>query len=278
MNSPQPTLKFYCFFISLLFFQIGIAQSALDTEDTDTLPSDDLNVSAESYTDNRPKIRLQFTSLGIINRQILLTVDDNCTDGYDWGYDGYLNDVQLDDMSWLIEDELFVIQGIGQIDMEETSLPLSIQKSNIGDVVISIQSLENIPDNLNIILHDTELDTHYDLRTTNYEASLSAGTYDDRFVIGFQNPSTLSIDDNIDTQLDFYYEMNTNQLVVRNPKNLNVTGIEVYNISGQKVYIIDDVLNENHSKYDITSLTSGIYIIRMRTDDNVIVSKKIVIQ
>lgn len=278
MNSPQPTLKFYCFFISLLFFQISIAQSTLDTEDTDTLPSDDLNVSAESYTDNRPKIRLQFTSLGIINRQILLTVDDNCTDGYDWGYDGYLNDVQLDDMSWLIEDELFVIQGIGQIDMEETSLPLSIQKSNIGDVVISIQSLENIPDDLNIILHDTELDTHYDLRTTNYEATLPAGTYDDRFVIGFQNPSTLSIDDNIDMQLDFYYEMNTNQLVVRNPKNLNVTGIEVYNISGQKVYIIDDVLKENHSKYDITNLSSGIYIIRMRTDDNVIVSKKIVIQ
>jgi len=278
MKKTISLLKIIGSFLCLFYLQSSLGQNNSNTEEDSALPSEELNITTQSSTDNRPKIRLQFTSVGIINRQILLTVDDNCTDGYDWGYDGYLNDVQVDDMSWLIEDELFVIQGIGEINTEQTTLPLNIQKSNVGDVVISIHSLENIPDDLDIILYDTELGTHYDLRSTNYNATLQAGNYEGRFVIEFQNPSALSIDDNIEAQLDFYYDMNNKNLIVRNPTNLDVKHIEIYNISGQNVYNIGDILKGTYSEYNIGNLTSGIYVVRLSTDDNIVVTKKVIIK
>ncbi|MAB50065.1 MAG: hypothetical protein CMC05_15700 [Flavobacteriaceae bacterium] len=248
------------------------------TVDSSTTITNSFNPDVDSNSDDRPKIRLLFTSIGIINREILLTVDDRCTDGYDWGFDGYLNDVQVDDMSWLIEDDLFVIQGIGDIDAEETTLPLSIQKSDVGDVVIAIQALENFPDDLDIILHDTELGTHYDLRNANYEASLPAGIYEDRFVLGFQNPSQLSVDDNEEEQLDFYYATNRNKLVVLNPRNTTFKNIEIYNITGKSAYKIEDVLDGSYNEYSIDNLTAGIYVVRLHLEDNKIVTKKIIVK
>lgn len=248
------------------------------TVDSSTTITNSFNPDVDSNSDDRPKIRLLFTSIGIINREILLTVDDRCTDGYDWGFDGYLNDVQVDDMSWLIEDDLFVIQGIGDIDAEETTLPLSIQKSDVGDVVIAIQALENFPDDLDIILHDTELGTHYDLRNANYEASLPAGIYEDRFVLGFQNPSQLSVDDNEEEQLDIYYATNRNKLVVLNPRNTTFKNIEIYNITGQSAHKIEDVLDGSYNEYSIDNLTAGIYVVRLHLEDNKIVTKKIIVK
>ena len=278
MNTTISFIKIVGALTCLLYLPTSFAQNISNIDENIASTTETIEVTTQSTTDNRPKIRLQFTSVGIINRQILLTVDDNCTEGYDWGYDGYLNDVQVDDMSWLIEDQLFVIQGIGEIDTEETTLPLNIQKSDVGDVVISIQSLENIPDDLNIVLHDTELNTHYDLRSTNYEATLQPGNYEDRFVIGFQTPSVLSIDDNKEEQLDFYYEINNKKLVVTNPTNLDVSHIEVYNTSGQSLYNIADILNTSRSEYSIENLTSGIYIIRLNTDDGFVVTKKVTVK
>lgn len=277
MNTTIPSIKTIGFFTCLFFFQAILAQNTSSIDEENTAPAGELNISTENSTDTRPKIRLRFTSVGIINREILLTVDDRCTDGYDWGFDGYLNDVQVDDMSWLIDDELFVIQGIGDINTEETSLPLSIQKSDVGDVVIAIQALENFPDDIDIILYDTELNTHYDLRNTNYEATLSAGIYEDRFVVGFQNPSVLSIDDNEKNQLEFYYEMNSDKLVILNPKNSILTNIEVYNITGQLIHNIKDVIDNSRSEFSVDSLTSGTYIVRVNTNDNKVVTKKIIV-
>ena len=278
MNTTISFIKIVGALTCLLYLPTSFAQNSSNIDENIASTTETIEVTTQSTTDNRPKIRLQFTSVGIINRQILLTVDDNCTEGYDWGYDGYLNDVQVDDMSWLIENQLFVIQGIGEIDTEETTLPLNIQKSNVGDVVISIQSLENIPDDLNIVLHDTELNTHYDLRSTNYEATLQPGNYEDRFVIGFQTPSVLSIEDNKEEQLAFYYEMNNKKLVVTNPTNLDISHIEAFNISGQSVYNIADILNTSRSEYSIENLTSGIYIIRLNTDDGFVVTKKVTVK
>ena len=97
-------------------------------------------------------------------------------------------------------------------------------------------------------------------------------------MIGFQTPSVLSIDDNKEEQLDFYYEINNKKLVVTNPTNLDVSNIEVYNTSGQSVYNIADILNTSRSEYSIENLTSGLYIIRLSADDGFVVTKKVTVK
>lgn len=108
MNTTISFIKIVGALTCLLYLPTSFAQNISNIDENIASTTETIEVTTQSTTDNRPKIRLQFTSVGIINRQILLTVDDNCTEGYDWGYDGYLNDVQVDDMSWLIEDQLFV--------------------------------------------------------------------------------------------------------------------------------------------------------------------------
>ncbi len=53
---------------------------------------------SKSNGDNRIKIRLGFTSVNNIHRQILVTVDENTTAGVDFGYDAENFENRQDDM------------------------------------------------------------------------------------------------------------------------------------------------------------------------------------
>ena len=273
-NTINTLLVVVCFALT----QFSFSQQSVNNENGSAMPEGDaLNISSES-DDDRLKIRLLFTSVGVINRQILLTVDDRATDGYDWGFDGYLNDVQVDDMSWIIEDQDFVIQGIGNIVVDETTLPLNIKKSDVGDIVISIQALENVPDDLDIYLHDSDLNTYHDLRQSNYQANLTPGQYDDRYQIVFQAPSVLSTTDNELEELDFYYAMSRNKVVILNPTSVELKDIEVYNISGQMVYTNNNIWSGSYGEYELQNLSSGAYIVRLNTTDNRGITKKIIVK
>merc|ERR1711974_412127 len=94
------------------------------------------------HTDNRMKIRLGFNSVNTIHRQLLVTADDRASIGYDWGFDGLLNEVQIDEMSWVINADNYTIQGVDAFT-ESTILPLNIKTSETGLNNITIDSLEN---------------------------------------------------------------------------------------------------------------------------------------
>lgn len=237
----------------------------------------DHSFKTNTNEDDRLKIRLNFNSVGVINRQLLLTVDDNCSDGYDWGYDGYLNDEQIDDMSWVINDGFFVIQGIGNID-NNTNLPLHIEKSAIGDVVISIHSLENVPDNLEIFLYDTFHDISYDLRNEDYQGLLESGSYNNRFQIKFNVINDLSISGvNLEEVLTVCYDKQLNRLKLYNPEKFNISEIGVYNLAGQLAYRQCKIGSKEEKILNINNLSKDIYIVKIITDDNRTIIKKLLI-
>ena len=97
-----------------------------------------------SDEDDRMKIRLGFTSVNDLHRQLLVTVDTNTTQGIDFGYDAENFENHIDDMYWMIEDRKFLIQGIDVID-EATVLPLGLHTETNGNNIISIEGLSNVP-------------------------------------------------------------------------------------------------------------------------------------
>lgn len=227
--------------------------------------------------DNRLKLRLNFTSANTIQRQILLTVDDRATFEYDWGFDGHLYDEQVDDMSWVIDDERYVIQGINNIDVQDTVLPISIKKSEGGDIVISIKEIENAPNDLGIYLHDLEFDTYHDLKNSDYEVNLLAGQYDNRYQIVFSDSSSsLSVSESELNQLSLYYAMGRNKMVILNPNNVELENIELYNIAGQSVYKNDILLEGSYNEYKIENLSTGAYIVKLNTINAEVITKKII--
>lgn len=240
--------------------------------------SSDAQPSTNYYEDNRMKFRIGFNSVNQIHRQLLLTIDDNATDGVDWGYDGKLNEAQMDDMYWMIGDEKFAIQATNSVNTE-TIIPLGITVSNNGNNELSIDHLENVPADVNIFIHDADLNVYHNLRDSNYQVYLTSGEYLDRFSLVFSNnQSLLGVDDNIlNNSLLVFYTADTETIMIQNPKLLKIKSLELFNILGQSVLFEDGFPANDHSEIAVPKLSSGTYIINLVTESGT-VSKKILVQ
>ena len=64
------------------------------------------------------RVRLDFVGPMGYTRDLLLafTSDEIASDGVDYGYDGLLFDKLPDELNWMIEDDRYVIQGVGHFD------------------------------------------------------------------------------------------------------------------------------------------------------------------
>jgi hypothetical protein len=235
------------------------------------------NTSATTtFVDDRMKIRLGFNSYNQIHRQILLTVDDNATTGLDWGYDGKLNEEQMDDMYWMINNDKYAIQGTNTVNTQ-TILPLGIKVSDDGMNHIMIDQLENVPDDIDIYLHDIDLNVYHDLRVSDYDIYLTSGEYFNRFTVVFTLPETLSVDDEIlNNAFEVFYNNDSDSIIIQNPNMVNISNLELFNILGQSVFSTGKLHNETYLEIKAPKLTTGTYIVNLKTEAGKI-SKKVLV-
>ncbi|WP_405570116.1 LamG-like jellyroll fold domain-containing protein [Winogradskyella sp. Asnod2-B02-A] len=236
------------------------------------------NNEAAEEEDLRMKFRIGFNSINTIRRQLLLTIDDNATPNEDWAYDGKLNETQIDDMYWVINDNAYIIQGSNEAEIS-TIYPLGIKTNMDGLNTIMLDDLENVPDAINIYLHDIALDIYHDLRASDYEIFLNAGEYLNRFEITFATPDQLlSIDDQVVNQIDVIYSNDIKKVVIVNPSQLEIKSMTLYNMLGQSVYNNNTIAQRNYSEYNINNLSVGTYIIKLQTQTGSLVTKKVLIK
>lgn len=230
--------------------------------------------------DERRKIRLGFTAPSTMHRQLLLTEDENATSGIDWGYDGEYYATEYDDMYWLIEGQLFTIQGTNIVN-EASNFPIGFHTNDSGMNTIGIDALENISEDFNLYLYDTELEVHHNLRDSDYEFYADAGEYLERFELVFSLPVessvVLSIDENEKENFKIYYDSAQNILILNNLNNAILKGLSIYNMSGQLVY--NYLLKETSTKQEVrfnNKPVGGTYIVMIETEQGV-VSKKVIL-
>lgn len=244
---------------------IFLAPDLTDGETLDRSASHNNNRSSENATgDTRSKFRFGFNSVNTIRRQLLLTRDGYATEGIDWGYDALYHETQMDDIYWLVEDEKFVIQGTNTID-NETILPLGVHVQSAGMNSITIDELAYVPENVEIYVHDIELNLYHDLRNSDYAFYLDAGTHLDRLEIVFSPGETLGVDDNELSAIDVHYANASESIVLVNPTFKDVKSIEMFNILGQSIYKIDNVPTADYSEFKANTLSTGAYIIKVNT-------------
>lgn len=236
------------------------------------------NTVADNYnSDNRLKIRLGLNSENGIHRQLLVTQDPNATSGYDWGYDGESKVSQIDDMFWLINNVNYTIQGTDVIDVN-TVLPLTLIADTAGDNTFTIDALENVPDNLDIYLHDTLNQTYNDLRQGDYIVNVAAGEHLNRFELVFNIPQSLSVqDDVLDTEINVYYSNSLQSIVVNNPKLHTITAVNLHSILGQQIINFNEVDSQDYIQLETGELSTGNYIITLKTNAGKL-SKKVLVE
>ena len=225
--------------------------------------------------DSRMKLRIGFNSVNTLQRQLLITVDENASFGYDWGYDAPYLDVQMEDMYWMINNDKYVIQGIDSIE-ESTIIPLGVHTKNDGLNIIALDKIENATAGLNVYLHDKTLNNYYDLIESNYEVYLLAGEYLDRFEITFSESSILNIEDFNNQSLYAYFSNEKESIIIHNPLLLNIESMQMHNILGQSIFESNTSSNKNYLEYGMYEIKTGVYSIKLTTPKGII-SKKVLV-
>ena len=276
------------------FFVTGISNGSINFENdqrifvkeagSNSLFIRSSNTTSNSQTneleaDDRMKFRIGFNS-GYsmqLHRQLLLTIDENTTTDVDWAYDAILNEDQIDDMFWMINNDKYIIQGSNNSDVTAV-YPIGIKVNEDGLNSITIDELKNVPEDINIYVHDIDLGLYHDLRVEDYEVFLNAGEYLNRFEITFDNTNnTLSIDDEINENLDILYSNDKEKIILINPNLIAIQSIELFNIVGQSIHTIKNISGSDYSEYNVDNLSTGTYIIKLRTAKDLVITKKILV-
>ena len=231
------------------------------------------------------RVRIDFVSPDGYTRHLLLgfTPDDAATDGFDYGYDGPNLDNFANDLNWLIENDRYIIQGVGAFD-ETKHYPFGMFLSDSGDINISLTALENFDTPINVYIYDNLLDTYTQINDSNYTSTINSGEYLNRFYIAFLNTNASASEENnallatTESMLQnttVKYLSNTKELYINTINQNNVKQLQIYNLLGQKLSSINNI-NSTETKIQINAFTTNYVIVNIETDYGSI-ARKIVI-
>ena len=158
-------------------------------------------------------------------------------------------------------------------------IPLGLKVKNEGKLTIKIDALENISGSTEIYIYDNVTGMYHNIRTADFTISLASGEYRKRFSLQFTN-KTLDVDENnLNDVLLVLYSNNYKVLIIQNKMlDSSVNEVSLFNLLGQPIANWN-VKNENQSKIQIPikNLTSGVYIVKLKTSKGAY-SKKIIIK
>ena len=204
--------------------------------------------------------------------------DEGLSLGLDPGYDaGAMG--QDDLMSRLVEQDQGVgmainAMGLSALD-EETVIPLVLNRDAGVEFSISFED-SSIPENVDVYLEDTLLETLTDLRSEDFTLTPESDLSDmGRFYLRIGNTS-LGGNDLDESYISIYKSASDDFVTIEGLSNVEKANVQLFNIIGQEV--LNKTLNSNQSTQRVSTsgLTTGVYVIRLQADSSVI-AKKIII-
>lgn len=228
-------------------------------------------------TDTFSKIRLGYTGSNNSHRQLLIGFMNEYADhNYNNGYDGEVIDVQTNDIYFKLENYKLVIQGVGSFNSSAT-YPLTVKSSQTGTVNFMLEGVENFDLNQPIYIHDNTNDSYNDIRLSNFSLVLPAGEISDRFSLRFSN-QTLSNNDFENNQNIVFFNSESQHLEIVNSKNTKIKEVTLFSILGQKINHWKVDSSDNNIKLQVKNVETGIYIVKIKTNDGNYFSEKIIIK
>ncbi len=231
-------------------------------------------------TDSYQILRLELSMSNNSSRSIVLGFDDSFTDeGREYGFDGgFVTTAAANDLQSLLNGEKYLIQALAPITTDK-EVDLIFNAS--GNQTYSIKSTEisNIPDDQPIYLRDNLLGVYFDLRNEqSYNFTSEAGTFDNRFDVVFTPAETLSTEDFIESDNLIYFNNNQDLLFVKGLKEKNVS-VTLYNTLGQTVATYNNISSDKlENGLSLTNLSTGMYVVSLRTKSNFKIDKKIIVE
>ncbi|WP_425075138.1 HYR domain-containing protein [Psychroserpens sp. S379A] len=232
------------------------------------------------YVDDNKYIRLDFVTPETATRHLLIGFmnDGVATDNIDYGYDGLNQDTFPNDMSFNIEGEKFVIQGVGNFDVSK-SYPLDIDLTNGGTIEIKLADLENFDEEIDVFIYDALEGTYTQFNDMSFQMTLNAGHYSNRFFLTFEEDSTLSVIDNTFKDIVVNYLQSSDEIFIKTPSSIQLKQLYLINMAGQTVgsWNASNLPMSDEIKIPVKNISEGNYVIKGVTNTNTF-NKKIIIK
>ena len=239
------------------------------------LSSTRMNSESDESDNERPLIRLNFSSPTGFHRQILVGADKNASNYFDIGYDALLPDLASEDMFWNINDTQFVIQGVDNFDSDQ-ELPLGLIISEAGLARISVADTENLDASTRIFVKDNLTEETYDITNEPFEIELETGEYNERFMLVFQ-PRLKTLDEvTLEEGIIVYMNESNTELIIDRILDTTIENVKLYNSLGQSFNTWSSNLENRNLSLPVHSISTGMYIVQLETSDGDIIKKMIV--
>lgn len=157
------------------------------------------------------------------------------------------------------------IQGRNSSQLNNDELKLGAQFHKDGVFVFALKDKQGIFANgQDIYLHDKDLNVYTNLQNGNYSFSAIKGQNENRFEIVYKENSTLGAGIN-DAKSTFEVYRDGQVFVIRSSKNLGK--LELYSAAG--ILVRTKSSTQKEIRWDMSSLPSGIYIIKTENEGDV---------
>ncbi|MFD0962670.1 LamG-like jellyroll fold domain-containing protein [Pseudofulvibacter geojedonensis] len=209
-------------------------------------------------------------------RQLLLALKEGLSLGVDYGYDAKLIDDNKTDCAWFLNNEKYVIQSIGEIDID-LELPLYIKAITDGEFKVSLSNRNIALDKLTVYFVDKYSNTTNLLQLgEQHQFFVSEGVYDDRYFLKFKNDIKDSIE--LALNMSIYYSFNSQEIVIENDQVFTAENIILYNILGQEVQRFANKYEEVNKILLPINVEAGVYLIKFLKDNSTEISEKLIIK
>ena len=207
-------------------------------------------------------------------RQTLVGYVTGATNDIDRLYDGEsYTDNEINIYS-IINDKDLVIQGRALPFEDNDLVPLGYVITNAGSYTIAIDEVDGFfVKDKNIYLEDKVLNVIYDLKNSPYTFTTASGTFNDRFILRYNNKTLSNID--FETLENQILVSNKNKQIKVNSVVERVDKVLIYNILGGQIFKREKV---NSNELMIHNLVSRqqILIVKVTLQNGQIVTKKII--
>jgi hypothetical protein len=227
--------------------------------------------------DTFARIRLGYTGSTNYHRQLLIGfMNENADDNFNLGYDAEIIDIQPNDIYFQNGNYKLVIQGVGHFNVNST-YALTLKSSQTGVVNFMIDGLENFDPNQPIYIHDNSNNSYYNLRGANVSLTIPAGEITNRFSLRFSN-GTLSSTEFDSSPTTVFFNTTENNIEIINNQILEIEEATLFSLLGQKISNWKINSSEKSIKIPVKNIETGVYIVKIKTTDNLYFSQKIIVK
>jgi hypothetical protein len=235
-----------------------------------------LNVAGTDYTkiskNPAPHILINSSLNNEAVRQIALCFMPDAVDGLDKA-DSKSPDSSLPYDTYFYLDNSEYVHSTTSFEINKR-FPLGFKNSSQASFRIQVSNFVNFNEANEVYLYDKETGMYHDIKNAEYEISLPAGVNNTRFEITFKK-ETLGVNEVSLEDFNIYYNNENNILTIKNPNAIALKSCLLFDVLGKVVFTKTNLGSNLNYEFSTTGLAEGVYIVKLITNANQEVAKKI---